>query len=133
MVVSASDAQNPLIGRSRDCSCLHRHHPEGPSLCRWRRSGRKLIGVCVEAVNNLTAYNTLEGDKKLYQLNGPLFFGSTTQFNSIFHPKEDPGEVILDFTNSRVMDHSALEAINALSDRYGSRGKNVYLRHLSAK
>jgi SulP family sulfate permease len=91
------------------------------------------LGFAWKQSTTLTAYNTLEGDKKLYQLNGPLFFGSTAQFNSIFHPKEDPGEVILDFTNSRVMDHSALEAINALSDRYGSRGKNVYLRHLSAK
>lgn len=53
MVVSASDAQNPLIGRSRDCSCLHRHRPEGPCLRRRRRIGRKLIGVRVEAVNNL--------------------------------------------------------------------------------
>lgn len=30
------------------------------------------------------------------------------------------------------MDHSALEAINALAERYGAVGKRVHLRHLSS-
>lgn len=69
--------------------------------------------------------------QKFYQLNGPLFFGSISQFSSLFRPKTDPDEVILDFTNSRVMDHSALEAIQNLADQYGNLGKKVILRHLS--
>jgi len=69
--------------------------------------------------------------KKLYKLSGPLFFGSTRQFSSLFQPKSDPEEVVLDFTNSRVMDHSALEAIHSLAEQYGVAGKTVYLRHLS--
>ena len=68
---------------------------------------------------------------KEYKLSGPLFFGSTLQFNSIFDVKSDPDDVIIDFTESRVYDHSALEAINSLADRYGVMGKRVYLRHLS--
>jgi len=68
---------------------------------------------------------------KTYGIKGPLFFGSTQKFNSLFNPKRDPNEVIIDFTESRVLDHSALEAINGLADRYGEIGKKVILRHLS--
>lgn len=75
--------------------------------------------------------STSGGDKKEYKLNGPLFFGSTQQFQTLFDCQNDPTRVVLDFTNSRVMDHSALEAIHSLSDAYGSLGKTVYLRHLS--
>ena len=69
---------------------------------------------------------------KSYSLSGPLYFGSTRQFSSLFDVKNDPGEdIIIDFTNSRVMDHSAIEAINELADKYGAAGKKVHLRHLS--
>ena len=46
--------------------------------------------------------------------------------------KEDPDDIVIDFTDSRVYDHSALEAINNLANRYGELGKRVYLRHLSS-
>jgi len=69
--------------------------------------------------------------EKYYRLQGPLFFGSTQQFQSLFNCQNDPDKVILDFSNSRVMDHSALEAIHSLADAYGSLNKTVYLRHLS--
>jgi len=69
--------------------------------------------------------------EKYYRLQGPLFFGSTQQFQSLFDCQNDPDKVILDFSNSRVMDHSALEAIHSLADAYGSLNKTVYLRHLS--
>lgn len=68
---------------------------------------------------------------KLYNINGPLFFGSTQAFSRIFSVNEDPDNVVIDFTESRVFDHSALEAINNIADRYGALGKRVYLRHLS--
>jgi len=68
---------------------------------------------------------------KSYSLSGPLYFGSTRQFASLFDAKNDPEDVIVDFTNSRVMDHSAIEAINELADKYGVAGKKVHLRHLS--
>jgi SulP family sulfate permease len=61
---------------------------------------------------------------------GSLFFGSNGQFSSLFAPKSDPDEVIY-FTDSRVMDRSALNVIHTLADQYGSLGKKVYLRHLS--
>lgn len=68
---------------------------------------------------------------KTYNINGPLFFGSTQAFSRLFSVKDDPNEVVIDFTGSRVFDHSALEAINNIADRYGAMGKRVYLRHLS--
>lgn len=69
---------------------------------------------------------------KHYEIFGPLFFGSTTTFNSKFSVKEDPKEVIIDFAESRVMDQSAIEAINKLADRYQKNGKTLHLRHLSS-
>jgi len=68
---------------------------------------------------------------KVYKLNGPLFFGSVAEFLELFHSNTDPVDVIVDFQNSRVCDHSALDAIDTLAERYGSNGKKLHLRHLS--
>lgn len=68
---------------------------------------------------------------KSYNINGPLFFGSTQQFSRLFSVKDDPNDIVIDFTNSRVFDHSALDAIDTIAGRYGALGKRVYLRHLS--
>mmetsp|Transcript_13767 Transcript_13767/g.20987 ORF Transcript_13767/g.20987 Transcript_13767/m.20987 type:complete len:614 (+) Transcript_13767:31-1872(+) len=90
------------------------------------------LGFAWKQSTSLTGSSSVADDKKVYYLNGPLFFGSCTQFQSIFSPKVDPNKVIIDFANSRVMDHSALEAINSLAEQYGDEGKKVYLRHLSS-
>lgn len=68
---------------------------------------------------------------KHYEIYGPLFFGSTTLFNSKFDINNDPDEVIIDFQESRIMDQSAIEAINKLSENYLKQGKIIHLRHLS--
>ncbi|GGI84395.1 SulP family inorganic anion transporter [Shewanella gelidii] len=68
---------------------------------------------------------------KIYRLNGPLFFGSVAHFLDLFTAKDDPEDVIVDFQNSRVADHSALEAIDTLAERYVAAGKRLHLRHLS--
>lgn len=68
---------------------------------------------------------------KHYEIYGPLFFGSTTLFNSKFEVNEDPNEVVIDFAESRIMDQSAIEAINKLAERYQKLGKQIHLRHLS--
>ncbi|MEJ2362665.1 MAG: SulP family inorganic anion transporter [Gammaproteobacteria bacterium] len=72
-----------------------------------------------------------ENGTRVYRLNGPLFFGSVKNFLELFHPETDPDEVIIDFQNSRVADHSAIEAIDNLADKYIQSGKNLHLRHLS--
>ena len=66
----------------------------------------------------------------VYELSGPLFFGSTTRFIDLFHPEDDPDTVILDFNGSRVVDHSALQAIDAVAAKYETAGKRLMLRHL---
>lgn len=73
-----------------------------------------------------------ENGEKVYQLQGPLFFGSIAHFKTLFDMDNDPDEVIIDFKNSRVWDHSALEAIDALAVKYKEKGKNIQLVHLSA-
>jgi SulP family sulfate permease len=70
-------------------------------------------------------------NKKVYVLHGQLFFASIAKFKELFDPKKDPEDVYIDFQNSRVWDHSALEAIDALADRYIKTGTNLHLLHLS--
>ncbi|VAX41081.1 Sulfate permease [hydrothermal vent metagenome] len=72
-----------------------------------------------------------EHGSKIYQLHGVLFFGSTPRFRELFTPQDDPDDVVIDFYFSRVYDQSALEAINALAERYEKLGKRLHLRHLS--
>jgi SulP family sulfate permease len=68
---------------------------------------------------------------KVYDLRGSLFFASTQNFFALFTPREDPFDVVVDFANARVVDHSALEAIDSLAERYRVLGKRLHLRHLS--
>ena len=75
--------------------------------------------------------HTDEKGVKHYQIYGPLFFGSIELFNEKFIISEDPKEVIIDFKESKIMDQSAIEAINKLTERYLSYGKTIHLRHLS--
>ncbi len=70
--------------------------------------------------------------KKIYELDGPLFFGSVTSFNEQFDVLNDPTEVIIDFKNARVMDSSGVEAIDTITEKYKKLGKKLTLRHLSS-
>lgn len=67
----------------------------------------------------------------VYKIHGPLFFGSTTSFLEQFNPKNDNNDVIIDFADSKVSDHSGLEAIDTLAERYLNNGKTLHLLHLS--
>lgn len=68
---------------------------------------------------------------KIYDVEGPLFFGSTTSFLERFEVANDPDTVIIDFAKSRVLDHSAIECLSKLTERYAKAGKKVHLKHLS--
>jgi SulP family sulfate permease len=68
---------------------------------------------------------------KVYELEGTLFFASSANFQDLFAPKEDPQDVVVEFRRARVADHSAIQAIDALAERYRSLGKRLHLRHLS--
>lgn len=69
---------------------------------------------------------------KVYELEGSLFFASTANFAELFSPAEDPAHVVVEFRQARVVDHSAIEAIDSLATRYQQAGKTLHLRHLSA-
>lgn len=97
------------------------------------------VGVIVSALAyawnnakriNATTYETPEG-AKVYKVQGPLFFGSSDGFAELFSPENDPGLVIVDFAESRVVDQSALTAIEAVAAKYEAAGKALQLRHLS--
>ena len=68
---------------------------------------------------------------KHYEIYGPLFFGSIAAFHEKFDVLNDPDEVIIDFEESRVVDMSAIEALNKITERYHKVGKKVHLKHLS--
>ena len=72
-----------------------------------------------------------EKGSKVYALDGPLFFGSVANFLELFDAKNDPADVIIDFAKSRVADHSAIEAIDTIAERYANQGKTLHIRHLS--
>jgi SulP family sulfate permease len=72
-----------------------------------------------------------EDGTKIYEIWGPLFFGSVTAFNEKFDVKNDPDHVEIDFVEARVSDHSAIEAIYNLVNKYKAEGKSVKLKHLS--
>lgn len=68
---------------------------------------------------------------KHYEIYGPLFFGSVATFHEKFDVQSDPDQVVIDFSESRVADMSAIDALNTLSEKYTKAGKNLQLRHLS--
>ncbi|THV61439.1 SulP family inorganic anion transporter [Flagellimonas alvinocaridis] len=68
---------------------------------------------------------------KHYEIYGPLFFGSTTLFAEKFDVLNDPDEVVIDFAESRLVDMSAIEAVNKITERYNKVGKKLHLKHLS--
>ncbi len=94
-----------------------------------------IISALVFAWKNATmirARKRIQPDgTKTYEIWGPLFFGSIQNFNSKFDAKNDPDIVEIDFVESRVSDHSALEAISNLVNKYEAEGKSIKLKHLS--
>ncbi|SLN75010.1 SulP family inorganic anion transporter [Ruegeria meonggei] len=100
-----------------------------------------VVGVIVSALayawNNakrihaITRESETEKGAKVYEINGPLFFGSSDGFIELFDVPNDPETVIVDFAESRVVDQSALQAIENIAAKYETAGKRVMLRHLS--
>ena len=72
-----------------------------------------------------------ENGSTVYEVNGPIFFGSIANFLEQFTPEDDSDDVIVEFKNARVVDHSAIEAIDTLAERYLSRNKTMHLKHLN--
>ncbi len=98
-----------------------------------------LVGVIISALvfawdnaKRIRARKRIDEDGvKHYEIYGPLFFGSTTLFAEKFDVLNDPDEVVIDFAESRLVDMSAIEAVNKITERYRKVGKKVHLKHLS--
>jgi SulP family sulfate permease len=98
-----------------------------------------VVGVIVSALvfawehaKHVIVRRSVEADGSIvYDVNGPLFFGSVSNFLEQFDMDNDSDNVIVEFKNSRVADHSAIEAIDTLAERYLARGKEIHLKHLS--
>ena len=98
-----------------------------------------IVGVIIAALvfawdnaKRIRARKSIDAEGvKHYEIYGPLFFGSVAAFNEKFEVADDPEEVIIDFKESRVVDMSAIEALNKITERYMKVGKKVHLKHLS--
>ncbi|MBO6517924.1 MAG: SulP family inorganic anion transporter [Bacteroidia bacterium] len=94
-----------------------------------------IISALVFAWKNATMIRARKRTKadgtKVYEIWGPLFFGSTQTFNSKFDPRNDPDSIEIDFIESRVSDHSGIEALRSVTNKYLDLGKTVKLTHLS--
>jgi len=98
-----------------------------------------VTGVIMSAVvfawnsaKRIRARKSMKADgTKVYEIWGPLFFGSVTAFNSKFDPKNDPDKIEVDFIESRVQDHSGIEALRSVANKYLDLGKEIKLTHLS--
>jgi len=88
----------------------------------WKSASR------IRAVERLSKS---EKGAKVYEIEGPLFFSSTNSFLEIFKPSTDPKVIIIDFAKSKVIDQSALKAIEDIAEKYNNFGKKVKLRHLT--
>ncbi|WOC39682.1 SulP family inorganic anion transporter [Polaribacter sp. HL-MS24] len=85
-----------------------------------------------ESARRIRARKRIKEDgTKVYEIWGPLFFGSIAAFNEKFDVKNDPDFVEIDFVEARISDHSAIEAIFALVEKYQAEGKQIKLKHLS--
>jgi len=97
-----------------------------------------LVGIICSALvfawehgKHMHAHKRQENDRTIYTLEGPLFFGSATSFKELFDFKNDLTHVVIDFENSRVWDHSGLEALQNITERYGQYDKKLHLLNLS--
>ena len=100
-----------------------------------------IVGVIVSAlvfawksasrIRAVKRFSKTEKGAKVYEIEGQLFFSSTNSFLEIFDPAKDPKVVIIDFAKSKVIDQSALKAIEDIAEKYSSFGKKVKLRHLT--
>ncbi|WP_339685621.1 SulP family inorganic anion transporter [uncultured Nonlabens sp.] len=85
-----------------------------------------------ESAKRIRARKSIKEDgTKVYEIWGPLFFGSVTDFNKKFDPKSDPDKIEIDFIESRVQDHSGIEALRGVANKYLDLGKEIKLTHLS--
>ncbi len=92
-----------------------------------------LVFAWKHATHIIARTHTDKDGWKVYDLEGPLFFGSVTHFKDLFDPKNDPQDVVIDFNESRIWDSSGIDALDGLAAKYEQYGKKLHIRHISAE
>lgn len=90
-----------------------------------------LVFAWKHATHILAKTHTDDDGWKVYDLEGPLFFGSVTHFKDLFDVANDPQDVVIDFNESRIWDSSGIDALDNLADKYQENGKTLHIRHIS--
>ncbi len=90
-----------------------------------------LVFAWKKGTNITVSVSEDESGYKVYRLEGALFFGSANLFKRLFAFQEDPKDVIIDFSRSTIYDHSAIEALNFVTEKYAENGTNLHLLNLS--
>jgi len=100
-----------------------------------------LIGVIISALNVAWQASKRiwvvpsfdeENNVQYYEIRGPLFFASTTNFKESFDFDLDVDAVVINFLQSRITDQSAIVSVGEVVERYSKKGIKVYLSHLSS-
>ncbi|HET6394059.1 MAG TPA: SulP family inorganic anion transporter [Blastococcus sp.] len=60
-----------------------------------------------------------------YSVRGALFFASSNDLYTQFDYAGDPAEVVIDLSDAHVWDASTVAALDAITHKYGTRGKRV--------
>lgn len=100
-----------------------------------------VVGVIVSALvfawkhaRHIEVKSHIDNDGwKVYDLDGPLFFGSVSHFKDLFDVANDPQDVVIDFQNSRIWDSSGIDALDTLAGKYEEQGKKLHIRHISSE
>jgi SulP family sulfate permease len=90
-----------------------------------------LVFAWKHATHIMARTHTDDDGWKVYELEGPLFFGSITHFKDLFDITGDPQDVVIDFNESRIWDSSGIDALDNLADKYQQNGKTLHIRHIS--
>jgi SulP family sulfate permease len=96
-----------------------------------------IAGIAISAINfawKIADVNVKEHllvhdnqEYKIYRITGQLFFASTLKFSEMFNFADDPDNIIVDFKNSHVWDHSAVEALSKVKERYNKLNKEIHI------
>lgn len=96
------------------------------------------VGVLVSALvfawehgKTMHAKKEQQRGRTVYNLDGPLFFASVSSFKELFDFKDDAEHVVIDFKKSKVWDHSGIEALQNITERYAQYDKKLHLLNLS--
>lgn len=86
----------------------------------------------VAKISKIKLYQKVEGSNLLVNVEGPLFFASVESFVNAFDFTADAKSVVINFSNAKVWDDSAVGAIDKVVMKYREHGTNVAIEGLDS-